>query len=295
MLISGFILAAIAVVLLKAYLDQQQKAMREETKKALVKWQQNQTAVFVAKADIPKGALIEGAMLEPAVVPNQYLQPQVVTSIERITGMQTIAPIAKGEQITLSKMQQSGKMGGNLANVTPVGKRAVTISVDNIASLAGMVRPGDYVDVVGILPIPVQTPEGKKDTQFTVLPLFQNVLILAVGQDIGSGLVQQDSRYKETKREISPLVTLALSPTEANIVAFVREQGKFSLTLRSPADAQTELSPPTSWDELFQYIMPQMMQAKKKEDADSPEIEGYVDIYRGLNKDRVPIYKETKE
>lgn len=284
-IIIGIVMALAAVLLVKVYLDQQRRAVRIEAQRQLAKERTNQTSVLVAKTDIAKGAIIEAEMVDSAIVPNQYVQPQAVTSLDRIGGMVTVVPIAKGEQITLSKLLSSKQAGASsLAMATPVGKRAVTISVDNIASLGGMISPGDYVDVIGMLPIPVEV-QGQKTAQLATVPLFQNVLVLAVGQQLGS-MVREATRYKkEEKQEASPIITLALTPQEANIIAFVQEQGKIRLILRSPADSQTEVVALASWETLFQFIMPKEPLTKQEETKPRKVVE----IYRGLQKEIVPL------
>jgi len=289
-LIIGIILALIAVAMTKVYIDQQRIAVQEKAKKTLAQIQASQVAVLVAKNDIPKGASISPDMLETAVVISQYRQSDAASSLDRVAGMVTAVPIPKGDQITLNKLTSPKQMGaGALAEVTPVGKRAITISVDNMASLAGMLKPGDYVDVVASVPVPVQTAEGKQASQVAVMPLFQNVLVLAVGQDTGS-VSAGGSRYKkEEKKEMSPLITLALNPQEANLMAFVQEQGKVSLTLRSPADSQIQPVQPASWEALFQYIMPQQFAQDRNKKEVPVDTGPYVEIYRGLNKDKIPL------
>ena len=282
-LIAGAALALIAVFMVKTYLDQQRQAITEKAKKALEKAQANQTAVLVAKNDIARGATIELDAVEVKITPNQFVQPQAVTSLDRISGMVTIAPISKGEQITLSKLVYT-KQAGALSQVTPVGKRAITISVDNISSLAGMIKPGDYVDVICASPVPVQTQDGKQTTQVAVMPLFQNVLVLAVGQEISTQI--EESRYKGKKDVApSPLITLALTPHEANLLAFVQEQGKFRLILRSPADSKIEPAQPAGWEAVLQYVLPKEAFKRPKEEGPS------VEIYRGLSKEKILLSK----
>lgn len=281
-------LALIAVFMVNAYINQQRRAIQEQAERSLANIQANQTAVLVAKKEIPRGMVIDAEMLETAIVPNQYLQPKAVTSLDRVVGMITIAPISKGEQLSLTKLS-SFRGGGGLAEATPVGKRAITISVDNIASLAGMIKAGDYVDVIAMIPIPVQTQEGKVATQVAAMPLFQNVLVLAVGQETAASPAQEGRYRKEEKREISPLITLALGPQEANLIVFVQEQGKIRLVLRSPADSQIQPIQPIGWDTLFQYLMPkEAPQPEPKEELKAVE---YVEIYRGLSKERIPLSK----
>lgn len=303
-LIIGIVLAVISLVLVKVYLSEQDRALelrkKREVESFKTDFKQSQTSVLVAKQDIARGAAVEPENLEISIIPREYVQPQAVTSLDRIAGMITIAPISAGEQLTMTKLSQPRHAGG-LAEVTPVGKRAVTVTVDNIASLAGMIKPGDYVDVISLLPVPVQTKEGQQ-TSMAVIPLFQNVLVLAVGRDIGGPLLKTESRYKtEQTVESSPLITLALSPQEANLISFAQEQGKIRLILRSPADSQVQPTFPASWDTLFQYVMPAVPQAVEQPQEPKAEVpvekpkpkeEGdVVEIYHGLNKDTVILPK----
>lgn len=296
-LIVGVILAIAAMFLVKVYLDEQSKKARQQAFREAKAAQKRQTSVVIAKEDIPKGAEIETKMLELKTVPRNFIQPKAATSPERITGLVALAPISKGEQVTLSKLlSPTQARGGSLAMATPVGKRAITIPVDSISSLLGMVRPGDYVDVVGLVPIPVQDPSGKQVTQMAVMPLFQNVLVLTVGRQMGRLASTASSRRGEkTETKVTPAVTLALTAHEASLLTFVREQGKISLILRSPADSRVEPVQPAGWDTLFQYIMPQAMKAaevKEEEDLVPPVPQKKpraVEIYRGLSKETMHV------
>ena len=294
-LISGLVLGAVAIFMVKMTIDQQQQVAKDQTRKAIATMQANQSAILVAKQDIPKGSLIDPNMLDTAIIPSKFVQPQAASSLDRVSGMVVVAPISKGEQITLSKLTNTKNAGGgDLAGITPAGKRAISIAVDNIALLGGMVKPGDYVDIIALMQIPVQGPDGQQVNQVVVYPLFQNVLVLAVGQNTG-GIVSQGSRYATTESSnVSgpPLVTVALSSQDASFMAFVQEQGKIRLTLRSPADAKVESTIPANWNSLFQYLMPQQQPVSdKKSVAVEVEQGPTVEIYRGLNKERVPLSK----
>ena len=294
-LIGGIIFGILAVFMLNNYIQQQRQTVEEEVKKDV---RSNQAAVLVAKLDLAKGITLDANMLSSEIVPNQYLQPQAVTSLDRIEGMITVTQISKGEQITLNKLAYPREKD-SLAAAIPIGKRAITVNVDNISSLLGMIKPGDYVDVISLVPVPMQTAEGKQVTQVGVIPLFQNVLVLAVGQDTAApGAGKLEGRYKkeekkEEKKEASPLITLALNPQEANIIAFVQEQGRIRLSLRSPGDSQIQPIQPTSWDTVMQYAMPNMANKAAPQETIKAEAqaEGYIEVYRGLNKESVPIYK----
>lgn len=298
-LILGILFALIALVLIKIYTGQQREQVMGEAGKRIKEIQENQTAVLVARQEIPKGGTVGKDSIDVRIVPKQFVQPQAVTSLDRVAGMVAMLPIAKGEQITLSKLSsskaESFEGGGALAMTTPIGKRAITISLDPVSAVGGMLLPGNYVDISVMLDIPVAMPDGKQGKQPAIIPLLQNVLVLAVGQQTSVPQQQpQDSRYskKEEKKESSPSITLALAPQEANILAFAQEHGKIRLSLRSPSDARIEKVSPASWDTLLQYVYPPEAkeQVKHKEESDTGP---YIEIYRGLNKEKIPLTGEN--
>ena len=290
MIIVGVILILMATFLAYNWLADQRRMDEERAARAFKKMQSSQVTVLVAKEDIPKGSVISAGVIGTQIVPENYVQPQAVTSFDRIADMVTTADISKGEQISLTKLASAKQAGGGaLSGLTPAGKRAVTILVDNISSVAGMLKPGDYVDVMAALQVPVQVAPGKQEGQLGILPLFQNVLILAVGQN-SSTVSGQGSRYQKKEDDSSSaqqqnqMITLALAPQEASLIAFVQEQGKIRLTLRSPADAKVEQVQPATWETLFKYLMPQS-QTQEVVKPENPD--DYVEIYHGLNKERV--------
>jgi pilus assembly protein CpaB len=168
----------------------------------------------------------------------------------------------------------------SLSMKVPAGKRAISVPIDNISSVGGMVKPGDHVDIVGWVPIPALGPDGKQTTQMSPMSLFQDVLVLAVGQDFTSGAKGSSSS--------SNLITFALAPQEASLIAFVQEQGKIRLILRSPGDTQVQPAVPVSWETLFRTVMPQAFQQQPEEQQETaaprPQ-QRKVEIIRGLNKE----------
>ena len=292
-LIIGVVLAILSAVLVKVYLDQRTEHIQGQARKAITEIQKNQTAVLVARQDIAKGELIDSTMLEAATVPNQYVVSQAVTSFDRIAGMAAIAPIPRGEQISLTKLMPARAAATtSLSMATPVGKRAITIPVDNISSLGGMIKPGDYVDLLGTAPVPVQTADGKTRTQEITLVVFQNVLVLAVGRELGGAQQVQSRGRKEDTPTASPIITLALTLQETNFLSFLQGQSKIRLTLRSPADTKVEPIQPASWDTLFRHL--NLVSEEQVEDPSAgeekkPKAQDMIEIYRGQTKEIIPL------
>lgn len=266
-------LGLLAAFLINIYIQRE----AEKAKEGAIRTQKNLTTVVVAKQDIAAGVTITEDMVKEDTVHKDTVQPHVATTIDRVVNKITRAPISRGEQILLNKLSISGQEI-TLAPKIPRGKRAITIPVDNISSVGGMIRPDDHVDVMGMVPISDMSPEGKQIVKMTTMTLFQDVLVLAVGQEFTA--VPASSGEKKTEKTLLPVITLALSPQEASLIAFVQEQGKIRLILRSPQDTQTQPPVPASWETLLRTVMPQPQAVQEV-----PKPKKTVDIYRGLNKE----------
>ena len=255
----------LAVLLTNFYFQQQAKEKHVD-----------EAAVVVAASDIAKGALIEYEMLTFKKMPVEFIQPGALNVRERAIGKTALATIMQGEQVLTTKLAAPGT-GLTLAGKTPPGKRAVTIGLENVMAVGGMVYPGDHVDVLGIFKNPPIT-----------LTLFQDVLILAVGQQMvpARGASRQDSQTFSPRGK--NIITFAMTPQEVQILTVAMEQGKIGLTLRPqmevgralPTIDLSNLPPVVTFQTLLQlYTM------TTPPDETGPKVE----IIRGLKKEITPI------
>lgn len=283
-LIIAVISGIIAVFLVVSYIKQQEQKIFKAASQAVTARRQEASKVLVARKNIPEGTVLSEKDLALKEVPQDYIQPRAATSIDRVLGRITNSPIEEGEQILMTKLAVP-ESATSLANKTPPGKRAITIPIDNITGLSGMIRPGDHVDIMTTMAVPSQDAQGKIVQQPMVLPLFQNVLILAVGSDIGGGV------SKEGQRAGANTITFALMPQEATLLAYVQEQAKLRLILRSPTDTAAQTLPPANPQTLFQYIssqLPAQPEEKPKEVVKEKE-PSRVEIYRGRQKEVITL------
>lgn len=296
-LIIAVVSGILAVILVNIYLKQKESVLMKNASQKKMEISKEYTTVLVAKNDIPQGTLIDESMVEQKDVPRQFLQPRAATSLDRIINRIVSSDIAKGEQILLSKLTVPGRES-SLAMKTPPGKRAITIPIDNISAVGGMIRPGDYVDVIGLIPVPGQTADGKQGLQPATVSLFQNVLILAVGSSISAyPQTEEAKRYKADDKSAvtAGTVTLALSPQEVSLISFVLEQGKVRLVLRSPTDTQVQPPALANWDSLIQYLYPEIVEKAQQQMEQTPATkQKTVEIYRGSQKEVVPLIKSNQ-
>jgi pilus assembly protein CpaB len=276
-LIVGIVLGLVAVVMVSSYIKENAEETSKKAAKELEKMRQNQAVVLVASRDIPANTVIQSSMLETSIVPREYVQPQAATSLDSIGGRTTVAPISRGEQVSLTKLSATGQIAKrrDLASITPVGMRATGVTAENISEVAGLIKPGDKIDLIAMIPMAKEGP-GKKGAEQTIVPAFQNVLVLAVGQETDPNAVAA----KGAQRDKNTQITVALNPTEANILTFIQDQGKIRIALRSSQDSQIEDVKPVTWDSVLNYIP-----SLKPEESQTETI----DIYRGLNREKIPV------
>ncbi len=178
--------------------------------------------VVVAKADIAPRTKVTAAMLKVVNVPAEYIQPGAVQDIDKAVGVVAREQIAAGEQVTLRRLLIEGRSAG-FSGIIPPGKRAVSLAVTEVSGVAGMVKPGDFVDVIVTFDPNVV---GEHLSQI----VLQNLKVLAANRDTEAGAGgAADAAKKEGGKTT---VTLAVSPDEATRLAVADEKGKIRLALR---------------------------------------------------------------
>lgn len=170
---------------------------------------------------------------------------------------------------------------------TPPGKRAVTILVDSLSAVGGLINPGDFVDILGVLKIPDDSEDTKATKDVTTV-LFQNVQVLAVGTNFKP--IGIAPAYDAQQKARSLNVTIAISPEEAGLIAFAQANGKLQLSLRPPTDGGLQLLQIASWDTLAEYVMDhqgtELMVPQKKanifeaDDDEEDEVRPYIQIFK---------------
>jgi pilus assembly protein CpaB len=135
---------------------------------------------------------------------------------------QTVESIPTSPEEEVGNLEQGDTGEMNILNVEP-GMRAISIPVDEIQSVSGFIRPGSYVDIVSILPVPIT--EGT-----TSQIIFDRVKVLAVGKTI---IVDENDA-----QEPYQMITLEVSPAEGARLAFVDQVGTYTLMLRGDEDKE---------------------------------------------------------
>jgi pilus assembly protein CpaB len=175
--------------------------------------------VAVAKVAIPARQVINGQMVEFKDIPSNYVNPGALGKPQEVIGKVARSDIYPGEQIIRNKIANPNDPGEGLAMIIEPGRRAVTVAINDVTGVAGLLRPGDRVDVLG-------TVDVNKETLTSLL--VQNIKVLAVNKSLGAPV--------ENKQFQSGTLTLSVNPHEAQTLTLASERGSIRVLLRTPAD-----------------------------------------------------------
>jgi pilus assembly protein CpaB len=178
--------------------------------------------VVVAADDLQVGTKIEDKDVHLVHFPSGELPAGVFHQKTKVVGRGVVLPIAKGEFVLPLKL--AGENAGfGLPSLIPPGMRAVSVRVNDTTSVSGFVLPGTRVDV-----LLTGNPQGSSEQQTTTV--LANVAVIATGQRL--------ERNSAGEPQSAPVVTLLLSPDDAERVTLASSQGHIQLALRNPLDTE---------------------------------------------------------
>ncbi len=177
--------------------------------------------VVMAADDIQVGTKLEAHDVHVVTLPQSAVPPGAFSATSQVLGRGAILPVSKGEFILPSKLAALSA-GSGLPSMIPQGMRAVSVRVNDVVSVAGFVQPGSHVDVLAT------GQGGGNDRQTTTV--LENVLVLAVGKSL--------DRNPLADAQTAPVITLAVSPDDAQKLALVSQEGRIQLSLRNPMDTR---------------------------------------------------------
>lgn len=117
---------------------------------------------------------------------------------------------------------------GFLASVLAPGTRAISVGVDPVSGVSGLIWPGDYVDVI-LTQKMAKASEAHRILSETIL---KNIRVIGIDQKIVQGAPANASAAGHLART----VTLQVTPAQAEKLTVARDLGTLDLTIRSASD-----------------------------------------------------------
>ena len=179
--------------------------------------QGQQVARVVAARAIESGTILQLSDLAMRDIPLRWVDPDSIaaTDVARVVGLQASAPLVAGQPILSAHVAPRSEAA--LATRLAPGKRAVTIPVDQISSLSGMLSPGDVIDLYVSF-----DHRGRRLTA----PLLSEIQVLATGRQVVSADEIAGARPSEYAT-----VTLETTSAEAVKLVAARQDGAITAVL----------------------------------------------------------------
>jgi pilus assembly protein CpaB len=184
----------------------------------------NSVPVVVANQDLPVGTLLTVDHVKIVAWPASSPVPGAFATTDDVSDRGLIAGVVENEPLTESKLA-SREAGGGLPPSIPLGMRALSVRVNEVIGVAGFVVPGTRVDVLATVRL-----EGQEGGMSKVV--VSNVQVLTAG-------TRYDLERARTGEPMpSTVVTLMVTPEEAERIALAGNEGSLVLTLRNPLDTK---------------------------------------------------------
>jgi len=181
------------------------------------------TQAVVAARPLQVGVMVTKDDVKVVPWPAANPVPGSFTEIERVVNRGVVGSVSENEPLTESKLAAVGSGAGLPPTITE-GMRAVSIKVNEVIGVAGFVIPGTRVDVL----VTVRGDQVRESQSRVVL---SNVVVLTAGTRY-----DQERAIKEGKAIPTTVVTLLLTPEDAEKLTLASEEGRIMLTLRNPLD-----------------------------------------------------------
>jgi pilus assembly protein CpaB len=196
--------------------------------------------VYVVEEPVVTGTPGDQAVAEKLIgvgeIPQEFRPATAITDTAVLAGKVALTDLAPGQVVVDGMFVDPETAFVTFAERLPPDQVAITVSIDAVRGVAGLLVPGDKVNL-----LVVNSSEGQGEARY----LYQNVDILAIGQTAAGEVATGDAAAGTG----SDLITFAVPPDAAQRIALVGTQ--LYLTLSPKNFVPVEL-PPVTPDNLFQ-------------------------------------------
>ena len=217
-LIVSIVLGLLAVFAMKNYINQEKKSSTVKV---------DMVEVLVSTRHLPSGSLLQKSDVRILSLPSESTTPDMIKPHEfiEVNGQGVQREINRGGPLFHSDFL--GTQQKIISNVSK-GRRLVSISVNQVSGVSGLIRPGQRVDIL-FSSMTSKLSSDKAEAQTSLL--LENISVHATDNqtiDIPLAFNQKFSGYST--------ITFSVTPLEALILTSATRQGQITLLLRSKDD-----------------------------------------------------------
>ena len=179
--------------------------------------------VVVAAQDIPLGARLQPDAVKVVRWAREGIPQGAFTDPQAVAGSFAKGQFLANEPIVAGKLFMGEKTSGVMPLLIPSGMRAMSVPVDEVADIAGFVTPHTRVDILVAI-----SGTGPGEASFSRIVL-QNIEVLAVAQEI---------EHVKDEPEVVKVVTLLVTPSDAEKLTLASREGMLRLAMRNYSDSK---------------------------------------------------------
>jgi len=204
------------------------------------------TDVVVAKADLKRGEIVGTDNMAVRKVPRDFVPGTAVDpgSFANVEGARLAVDMRRGEILIRGTLE--GADSSTFSTRVPTGVRAITLTVDEVNSLSGLLQPNDRVDLF-FTAKPVRRL-GSPNTADQTRLLMQNVLILATGRQVRPSMA--NGSQTGVGRAFTT-ITIEASPGDVQRLILAQKAGTVTAVLRGNTDTQPIVASTMDASQLF--------------------------------------------
>lgn len=221
-------------------------------------------SVVLASRDLPLGKVLAEEDLTTVEWPGKAMPVGFASSEDELVGQSLISNVQANEPILANKLAEGGLRG--LIPLIPTGMRALTVRVDDVIGVAGFVTPQTRVDVILMM-----QPTGGSEVVSKII--LQNIEVLTAGTRI------EESEEGEAIQV--PVVTVKVTPEQAEKLALAANQGRIQMALRNTLDLESIETSGERASRLFSGVGPAPRTAVRTGATTPTTRESIIEIYRG--------------
>jgi Flp pilus assembly protein CpaB len=270
MLLSAIGFGVVAAVLSVLYLKSREAAIRE----SLIGKDEIMVEVVVPNTNLPKGTRLNQEQLSLLQMPEKFVPDATVRpdNYENFLGSFMLRDVTEGKPLLSTDID--AEFPRDFSDLIKPGHRAMTIQVDDLNSISGMIRAGNKVDIFVIiqtkltgfkpaadfgsnlpdelansaleglgLPEGVELPGDIKDLvgvqekpKDMIMPVIQDVSVLATGREAYQAYLDQYNLPQQRLENSFTAMTLDVNPRQVGLLSLAADKGDLVAVLRNRED-----------------------------------------------------------
>lgn len=193
--------------------------------------------VVVAGSNLPAGAVASNQTMAIRKIPKGFLPAGYVTpeAADQYWGRKVVVPMQGGTPLSSAFLETH--VFTPFSQTIEKGLRAITIPVDEVNSISGLLRAGDHLDLYLTATDPFLPVQGQSSQ--VVLPLLQDLQVQATGQ-LTKEETENRNKLMATNSNVThnryATITVAVSQENAQKLIMAEQVGKITAVLRNTQD-----------------------------------------------------------